>query len=681
MTESMDAPTADPNLMVGSGGRPFPRLLSPFRLGEVTLRNRVVNLPQGTAYTNRGRVEDEDTYYNERRAKGGVGLIITGGTAANVSSQTRSRGFIEAYDPDSVPGFRRRSEVVHGHGTHIIGQIFNLGRLQAAETMTATPIAPSALRSDDFRYAPMAMGHRQIAEVIEGFRLSATHLVAGGYDGVEIHGAHGYLLAQFLSAVTNRRDDAYGGDLAGRNRLLVEVLQAVRAAVGDDFIVGVRLSVDDEEEGGTNPSECQATLERLRQAVKLDYVSLAVGVRGGYVKDSTIDEGVALERIATIKAGTPVPVIASQRIRRPEQAEAALAAGQADLIGLARPLTADPDWVAKAQRGESHRIRVCVGDLQDCRSHLTGGLRCIVNPDVGREVVLRLASPEARKPRASLAVAIIGGGPAGLEAARRSCESGHSVTLYEAGSALGGQVLMAARAHGRAELADLIRFQTTELQILGAKVLFDNPVEQADAAALDADVVIVATGAVGAPIGLRPADSTAAPIRSVWDVLADSSPDPATGRVVLIDDGTGDWPMITAAELLSDKGNEVTIVTPGASVTRSLPSESVAGLRRHLQHRSIQWMVGARHVTLGADYVVFRRDGTDERVTLPFDAVVVETGRIPNDRPWRSKADDLDGIYIVGDCLTPRGIGNAMGDAQRVDAELSALTARVSDPA
>ncbi len=637
----------------------YPLLFSPLVVGPITLRNRVVNLAQGMGYTNRGRVEEEDTYYHRRRALGGVGLVVTGGTAAHASSQTHTRGFIEAYDPEVIPGLRRRSEAIHGAGAQLVGQLFNLGAVQPAESMSVVPLAPSAQRSPGFRYAPMAMGSRQIEEVVDGFRISARHFVAGGYDGLEIHASHGYLLAQFLSAVTNRRDDDYGGDLSGRSRFLLEVVRAVRAEVGADIVVGVRLSVDDEVPGGTDSDQAAALVELLGEHAPVDYLSLAIGVRGSYVKDSTAPEGIALERIAEVRRHARVPVVASQRIRTPDGAEAALQSGAADLIGMARALIADPDWARKARSGERERIRPCIGDVQDCRAHLSGGLHCMVNPEVGREVYLRRLREQLggrRRPRRAV---VVGAGPAGLEAACRLASAGLSVRVYEREDAAGGQLALASSAIGRAEWSEFLHFSLREARRLGVEVVLGALASADLVRESDPDAIVIATGATGRTLDPDLARGDI-PAVTVWDTLR--SPAAVRGNVVVLDDGSGDWPALTVAERLQLLGAQVTVLTADSSPFRSIPSESVAGLRRRLLAAGVRWADGARDVKVRAGSVSFAREGSDEVTDLPADQLVIEGGRRPDDELWRELDHDRR-VYAVGDCQSPRGVSNAVADA------------------
>jgi 2,4-dienoyl-CoA reductase (NADPH2) len=337
----------------------FPTLLSPLRIGRIDLRNRVALLPQGTGLNRDGVPSDADIAYYEARAAGGVGLVICGGTAAHPSSQLRNRTVLEAYNEAAVPALAKRVDAVHRHGAAIMGQLLCLGREMAAEAMELAPVAPSALRSSRFAYGPHALSRAEIDEHVASYAASAANLLAAGHDGVEIHAAHGYLVAQFLSPATNHRDDEYGVTDEGRLRFLVDIIRAVRARCGTEVMLGVRLSIDEEIAGGITIEDSIGIISALDRLDAVDYLSLTVGVRGGYVKDMSAPHGVAIDRIAAVRHATRLPIIAAQRIITPELAESIVASGTADLSacrarssptpsGWRRPRVASPPAFARA---------------------------------------------------------------------------------------------------------------------------------------------------------------------------------------------------------------------------------------------------------------------------------------------------------------------------------------------
>jgi 2,4-dienoyl-CoA reductase (NADPH2) len=311
------------------------------------------------------------------------------------------------------------------------------------------------------------MDEFEIAEIVESFGICAANLRRSGHDGVEIHGAHGYLVGQFLSPATNFRDDAYGGTPERRLRFLRELIASIRKHCGEDFVLGLRLSADEEVADGLTIPDTAQIGKAIARDGGVDYLSITLGTRGLYVKDVTAPEATAERAAGIIRDASGLPVIVGQRITRPEVAERLLAEGNADLIGLARAVIADPEWVAKAARGEAERIRPCVGLNQDCRA-FAPHLHCAVNPQAGRETVAAfMPRPQAPRPRR---VAVIGAGPGGLEAARVAASAGHRVTLFEAGDGVGGQFLYAASLPRRGDLRRLIDHLSGELRHLAGAV-------------------------------------------------------------------------------------------------------------------------------------------------------------------------------------------------------------------
>ena len=602
-----------------------------------------------------GRVGARDTPIQEERAAAGVGLVMFGGTAVHPTSRFPARILIESWDEAVVDSLRARTEAVHRHGAAMIGQLIHLGREAPGGLTEGIPLAPSALASPRSLVVPHAMTAADIREIVEAFGRSAANYDAAGVDGAEVHAAHGYLVAQFLSPQSNRRLDAYGGDTpGGRTRFLVEIVEEIRSRCADDFVVGVRLSADEHTPGGLTLDDTLEIVDALQESAPVDYLSITTGQRGGYVKDSSWDEGFALELSETVKQIVDVPVMVAGRIRLPGLAERALAGGQADFVAVGRGLLADPEWVAKAGAGEADRIRPCIGIVQDCRRY-AGGVTCTINPRLGRE-----AEWGPLGNGGSVRTVVVGGGPAGLEAARVAAEAGHDVVLFEREESLGGQLRQAAAGPTREELLDFVFWLERELDRLGVDVRRSTEAAAADVLAASPDLVVCAAGAVPDPPAFPVAGD--ARVVSIWELLG-GHVEEVPARAVVADDGSGFWQGISAGEFLAERGAGVEIVTPARGVGLAIPEESVANVLRRLRSNGVRFrplsvVDGVEGTTVQlADAV------TGEPSETVADLVVVVTTLSPVD----GLVTDLDGavpaLVAIGDCASPRRLNHAVLEA------------------
>ena len=635
---------------------PYPHLFTPGSIGGVPIRNRIVQLPMGTGLVHDGRVTRRDVALQEERARGGVGLIVTGSAHVHPTSRFPARILTEAWDENGIEMLRMRVDTVKRHGACIFGQLQHLGREAPGGLAETLPLAPSAVPSPRVPGVPHELSVAEIRIIVDAYGRSAANFKAAGYDGVEVHGAHGYLVARFLSPASNRRTDAYDGDsVEGRLRFLREIVEEIRGRCGAGFPLGVRLSASEQTADGLTLDDTLGIVDALQIAAPVDYISVTAGVRGAYVKDSSVDEGFALGLAAAVKQGVDVPVIAAGRIRLPQLAERALAAGQADFVGLARAQLADPEWANKAREDRAAEIRPCIGIVQDCRRY-AGGVACTINARVGREA-------EWERPwraETSHRVVVAGGGPGGLEAARVAAESGHEVVLFERADRLGGQLRLAAAGPTREELLDFVFYLERELERLGVEVRLGTAADREAILSEEPELVVVATGA--APLRPEFAVGPDAAVVSVWDVLGGAvkkTPD----RVVVADDASGFWQGISAAEFLADRGAAVELLTPARAVGLAIPEESLANVMRRLRDNGVRFRPFASVASVSGTTVALTDSVTGEPSETSGDLVVV-TPRLQVENELASRLEGaVPALAAVGDCAAPRRLNHAVLEA------------------
>jgi 2,4-dienoyl-CoA reductase (NADPH2) len=635
----------------------FDHAFSGFTLRRLELRNRLVSLPAGTSLVQDGVPAAGDVEHVERLAAGGVGLIITGAAVVHPSSFPRGGRLVAAYLDEVVPAMRHKAEAAHRHGAFMIGQLVHLGREGIGAEADVPSVAPSAVRTARDAYPPHVLTSEEIRDQVDAWGVSARHLEMAGLDGVEIHAAHGYLVAQFMSPTTNRRVDEHGGDLAGRLRFLDEVVDAIRGATGPDFVLGVRLSAEEEVPGGTSIDHCLQVAQHLARRGDVDYLSITHGTRGSYVKDSTGPDAVAVESAARVRAATGLPVLVGQRIRDAGTADAVVRTGKADLVGMARALIADPELPNKSRDGRLDQVRSCIGVNQDCRA-FDPHLHCAVNAEVGRGRHPGLTTPIAR-PRE---VHVVGAGPAGLEAARVAALRGHRVTLYEGATHIGGALRLAASAPHRAALLDVVDHLEREVRRLRVEVHLGAPISPDDLFEIRgiADDVVLATGAVPGP---APEAAAGRVVLSVEDVLA-GAPAPAGGGTALVyDEADGFWPAFNAAESLARSGWSVHVATALTACAPRVPHESQGPMLARLASVGARVTVAHRLEASGDGWTLVPVFGGPP-VPVEPDLVVWHRDRAVTD-PFGSA-----GLVRIGDCVTPRRIGHAIAEGYRVGASL-----------
>ena len=465
----------------------YPHLLAPLDLGFTTLKNRVL---MGSMHTGLEEVEDGHermaAYFGER-AKGGVGLIVTGGIGPNTEGGTHPNTKKLVSD-DDIAGHRQITDAVHEHDGKICLQILHTGRY----AYSPDKVAPSAIKAPINPFTPRALTDAEVYKQIDDFVFTSLQAQKAGYDGVEIMGSEGYFLNQFIAARTNQRDDDWGGSYENRIRLPIEVVSRVREAVGKHFIIIFRLSMLDLVEGGSTAEE----VIQLGQAVeKAGATIINTGIGWHEAQIPTIATKVPRAAFTWVTAhfrkSLSVPVITSNRINTPDVAEAVLARGDADMVSMARPFLADPEFVLKAQENRADEINTCIGCNQACLDHVFGGVMtsCLVNPRACHETQLNIIPTTAKK-----RVAVVGAGPAGLSAATTLATRGHEVSLFDSASEIGGQFNIAKQIPGKEEFSETLRYYGRQIELLGITLHLNQRVTAEQLNSGGFDEVVIATG-------------------------------------------------------------------------------------------------------------------------------------------------------------------------------------------
>ena len=639
----------------------FPRLFEAIRIGSRTAKNRVMRLATVTNLAESSRIGERMIVHYRTVAEGGAGTIVIEALRVHASDAARPT-FVTLFDPAVVPGLRRLADAVHAEDALLIAQLYHGGR-QHLGRMVPTMWAPSAIACPYSGGVPHQMTTAEVHDVVAGFVRSALHARDGGVDGVEVHGAQGHLIQQFVSPFSNQRRDAYGGSFENRLRFPREIIAGIREQVGRDLIVGYRMGTDEFTPGGLTIDDSARIAGELAADGLVDYLSLSQGNFNSidrHLPDRHSPPATFVEQNVHIKAAAGgLPVVTSGRIETPEQAETIIASGKADLVGLCRPLIVDPDWPRKALEGRPEDIRYCISCNQ-CWGWVTDGrtIGCVCNARAGREIELGPlhAAPVARR------VVVAGGGPSGLEAARVAAERGHRVTILEQSDALGGKVRLTEHVPHDEEMRRVIDYLIGQVEKLGVKVRLETEATPATVAAEQPDAVIVATGAIPVAPDV-PGDGSVAVSTSSGALLVGMLP----GDHVVVMDEDGYYWAAAVIETVAGQGKKVTVVTRFFEILRELPAVSRISALRALDEQGVAARPHTYVDRIEQGAVVLKDCYTGREETIPGAAAVIWVGpqEAQGSLAETLRASGIDNVRVVGDAFAPRRLANAIEDGHR----------------
>ena len=669
-------------------------LLQPFQLKHLRLRNRILSTSHAPNYVVEGKPQERYQLYHEAKARGGIALTMFGGSSNIAPDSPSVFGQIYIGDDSVIPHFQAFAERIHRHDTALMCQITHMGRRTTWQAGDWLPvIAPSRQREQAHRAFPREMDEDDIARVIAAYADAARRCKEGGLDGCEVL-VHGHLPGQFWSPQVNRRSDGYGGSTRNRARFSLELLEAMRRAVGDDFLLGFRVGGDERIEGDLSPDESLEINRLHAESGMLDFLNVNAGsiesdrALAHMMPGMVAPSGVHLEVAGRYKRELGLPIFHACRVNDIATARHALREGLVDMIGMTRAHIADPRIAAKIEAGQEERIRPCIGAAYCIDRIYEGGeALCLHNAATGREASMPHVIEPSAGPRRK--VVVIGGGPAGMEAARVSAERGHEVVLYEAHSRLGGQILLAAKATWRKDMIGIADWLAAELDHLGVEVRLERFADSDDILAEKPDIVVVATGGVPDLDCVEGGEHCT----DVWDILSGRV---RPGPSVLLFDDNGQHQGPSCADFMAERDVAVELVTPDRMACFEMGGLNYPIYLEHFYAKGVVMTPDRRLIKVERSgnklRAVLRNEYSDAEEERLVDQVVVEHGTVPLDEIYQDLKGraanggrlDLDRLianqpqqespietgsfllYRVGDAVASRNIHAAIYDSLRL---------------
>jgi len=642
----------------------YKHLFSPIKLGTVTVRNRVVFPAHGMMHSRDGMVSDRMCYYYVERAKGGAGLILTEITAVHPTARKYPE-CVMSYDERCIPGFAKTAKLIHEHGAKFLVQLAHSGGRMSSVDSLLPLWSPSTVKSPIANEVPHQMDIDDMKELLDGYARAASNVRVSGADGVEIHAAHEYLLSEFMSPLINRRTDEYGGSLDNRLRFVKEVINCVRENLGRDLVVGIKMNGDDFLEGGLTLDETKEIAARLEDTGQIDYITVSAGTSFNThlnVPPMYMPLGSYVHLAAGIREVVDIPVIAVGRINDPIQAEKILADGQADMVAVCRGQICDAEWANKAHQGLVDDIRKCIACNEGCIGTLFK-IRpgtCVLNPTVGLEQEFGIGT--LKPAQTKIKVVVVGGGPAGMEAARVAALRGHRVVLYEKENQLGGQVNMAAKAPYRAEFGDIARYLSQQMEKLGVQIKLGVEATPDMVEDEKPDAVVVATGST--PIVPSIPGAGENKVVSYWQVMREEV---ELGEKVVLIDAVGHYQAYGTAEFLADRGKHVEIVTSKLHAGADLDLTNIVPIYERLLSKGVAISPITEVKRMSGDAVIVQNVFSgEERAIEGVDNVVVAVGNKADNELYYALKRRMSPVYTVGDCVAPRNVMRAIKDGHFV---------------